>query len=151
MTRHLKLSLTWLLLLVVGVTGCHPTQPFYANESGDLSLYLDSATGISEPDVYVPHLAEAEQSLPPLTLWNPHPESEWDLTLEQAINIAMNNSKIIRNLGLVTPVGFADGLIGRTATSASIWDPAIAETDPTSGTEAVLSTFDASFETSVRR
>ena len=41
------------LLLVgamIGLTGCHPTQPFYLHEDGDLSHYIDKATQAETPD-----------------------------------------------------------------------------------------------------
>ena len=56
---------------------------------------------------------------------------------------------MIRNLGSVTPFGFADGLTGRTVGSTTVYDPAIFETQPQAGVEAALANFDAEFTTSV--
>ena len=36
--------------LLIAATGCHPTQPFYFFEDGDLSHYVDKATQIDYPD-----------------------------------------------------------------------------------------------------
>ena len=137
------------ILLLAAVAGCHPTQPFYFHERGDLAHYLDQATEIADPDTNVERLAEVDNALPPLLLSDPEHSKEWDITLEEAINVALQNSKVIRNLGAVTQFGFADGLTGRTAVSTTVYDPAIFETDPQSGVEAALANFDAQFTTNV--
>jgi outer membrane protein TolC len=143
MTRQLHRYLTLLLVILTIFPGCHATQPFYFREDGDLSHYLDRVTELETPDVDVPRLAEVDQTLAPLTLSNPEPQSMWDLTLEEAVSITLKNSRIIRNLGGVTQPSFADALISRTANGASVYDPAIVESDPQSGVEAALSAFDA--------
>ncbi len=65
------------------------------------------------------------------------------------MSIALQNSKVIRNLGSLTQFTIADGLVGRTATGITVYDPAIFETDPQFGVEAALSAFDAQFTSSV--
>ncbi|MBN1853674.1 MAG: TolC family protein [Pirellulales bacterium] len=61
----------------------------------------------------------------------------FDLTLEQAIMIALGQSKVMRDLG---------GTILRSPDSVpSVYDPALAYTDPRFGEEAALSAFDALF------
>ncbi|MDE0736476.1 MAG: TolC family protein, partial [Pirellulaceae bacterium] len=138
-----------LVLLVTALVGCHPTQPFYFCEGDPLAHYLDQATDLEYPDVYQPRLEEVEKAVAPITLSNAEIGESWDITLEETVSIALQNSKVIRNLGSVTPFGFADGLTSRTVGSATVYDPAIFETDPTAGVEAALSSFDAAFTTSV--
>lgn len=133
MSRQLKSYIALLLVVMTVFTGCHPTQPFYFHEDGDLSHYLDKATEIEYPDVCAESLAETTGAHAPLTITNPEFDEMWDLTLEECINLALQNSKVIRNLGGVTPFGFADALVGRTSGSPTIYDPAIQETSP-SGT-----------------
>ena len=145
MTRRLRSYLTLLLTVLTGMIGCHPTQPFYLHNDNDLSHYLDKATDLDYADVYEPSLAEVEFSGAPLTLTDPEFAEHWDLGLEDVVSIALNNSKVVRNLGGVTPFGFADALVGRTANSASIYDAAINESDPNNGVEAALAAFDAQF------
>ena len=41
MSRKLQAHLSVLMCVLVFLTGCHPTQPFYFQEDGDLSHYLD--------------------------------------------------------------------------------------------------------------
>ena len=143
MSRRLRSYLVLLLTLLTGSTGCHPTQPFYFHEDGDFSHYLDMATDLEHPEVYEPSLAEVQFAESPLTLSDPEAHEMWDLSLEDVVSIAMNNSQIIRNLGGVTPFGFSDALVGRTAGAATIYDTAIIEADPNNGVEAALAAFDA--------
>lgn len=142
----------FLMVLMICMTllaGCHPTQPSYFCEGDPLAHYLDQATDVEYPDVYQARLEEVEQAGAPITLSNAQVGESWDITLEETISIALKNSKVVRNLGSVTPFGFADGLTGRTVGSATVYDPAVFETDPTAGVAAALANFDAAFTTSV--
>lgn len=131
MSRQSHKYVALLLIALTALTGCHPTQPFYACEDGDLSHYLDQATDIEYPDVCTATLEDAAQSIDPLTISDPEFQEMWDLSLEESIVIALQNTKSIRNLGGVTPFGFADALVGRSG-NASVYDPGIAETAPSS-------------------
>jgi outer membrane protein TolC len=64
----------------------------------------------------------------------------WDLTLDEAIQCALSNASVLRDLGgrLIQ----APGLV------PTIYDPSIESTDPRFGTEAALSAFDAEFTNS---
>lgn len=64
----------------------------------------------------------------------------WDLTIEEAIQTALANSKVMRDLG--------GAVVRSPATTRTTLDPAIAETDPRFGIEAALSDFDAQWLTS---
>ncbi|WP_052031492.1 TolC family protein [Novipirellula maiorica] len=86
-TAYLQLGIT-----ILFACGCAPTQPFFLNESPDLQFYLNQATSIEYPDVEVEHLAETTGALPPLTVGN-HDYQFWDLTLEECVSIALQNSK----------------------------------------------------------
>jgi hypothetical protein len=132
---------TWRVLLVYLLaiaTGCAPTQPFYLHEDGDLSHYIDRATQAETPDLDQPPLADVAQSQQPLTLSNPNFDKFWDLTLEEAVAITLANSKILRNAGggprIQNGQLFAntvvDGLVESPQIAASIYNPAIVETNP---------------------
>ncbi|GIW94676.1 MAG: transporter [Pirellulaceae bacterium] len=127
----------WFAIGLVFLTGCHPTQPFYFHNDGDLSHYLDRLQTIDYPDVDHARLAEVTHARPPLNVADPNFDSFWDLSLEEVISIALQNSKVIRNLGAVTQFGVADGLLNRTAASATVYDPAISETNTLSGPRPV--------------
>ena len=90
---YLQLGITILL-----ATGCAPTQPFFLNESPDLQFYLNQATKIEYPDVEVESLAETVEALPPLSVGN-HEYQFWDLTLEECVSIAIQNSKFLVTTG----------------------------------------------------
>ncbi|RPI80973.1 MAG: TolC family protein, partial [Planctomycetaceae bacterium] len=62
----------------------------------------------------------------------------WDLSLEHAVQMAVDNSKVLRELG---------GLVVRAPTTIrTTQDPAITQTDPRFGVEAALSQFDTIFD-----
>lgn len=129
----------WLgfLIVLVALSGCHPTQPFYFHNDGDLSHYLDRLQTIAYPDVDHVSLAEVRRARPPLNVADPNFDQFWDLSLEEVIAIALQNSKVIRNLGAVSQFGVADGLLNRTAASPTVYDPAISETNTLSGPRPV--------------
>lgn len=134
MSRPFQTAVAFLLIALTVCTGCHPTQPFFASQDSDLSHYMDKATQIEYPDVDTATLADAKDTKEPLTVSNPEFDSIWDVSLEECIGITLKNSKIIRNLGGVTPYGLADALVGRWGTSpgSSVYDAALQETQ-TSG------------------
>ena len=77
------------------LTGCHPTQPFYVGEKGDLSHYLDTATRIEYPDLQCEPLPEASETMQPYSVDNSDYEF-LDLSLEECIAYALVNTKLVR-------------------------------------------------------
>ncbi|MEJ5340836.1 MAG: TolC family protein [Thermogutta sp.] len=137
-------------IVFAGMLGCRPQQPFFLHEDGDLSHYVDKATQIEYPDVEANSLDEVQKVLPPFTISNSEVKEYWDLSLEEAARIALQNSKIIRSLN--QPDVGAPRLPETTLTvapegTASIYDPARQETNPRTGVEAVLAEFDAQLST----
>ncbi|HEX5471105.1 MAG TPA: TolC family protein, partial [Lacipirellulaceae bacterium] len=61
----------------------------------------------------------------------------WDISLEETIRIALQNSRVLRDLG--------GAVVRSPATTRTAMDPATVETDPRTGVEAALSAFDAQF------
>lgn len=149
MNRPAHRLIALILTLLATVTGCHPTQPFYMHEDGDLSHYLATATEMENPDVERASLSEVTDARPPLTLSDLEFTRMRDITLEECVTYALQNSKVIRNLGSLTQFTISDGLVGRTAGATTVYDPAIFETDPQFGVQAALSEFDAQFSSSV--
>ena len=140
--RHLLIVTALLAML-----GCRPQQPFYLGEDGDLSHYIDQATKIEYPDTDVPPLCEVEGTGQPLTLEHSGPKEMWELTLEDAVRITLENSKVMRT---ITSLGGApEGLTRAPDAAATVYEPALTESDPRYGTEAALSAFDTLFTTSV--
>jgi len=141
-----------LLLAVLGVAlvlagGCAPQQPFYFFEDGDLSHYKGMATDLEVPDADVESLAEVEGASAPLSLARPEPKDIWELSLEEAIQTALANSKVLRSLG--ASAGTLDSLTRAPDLAPTIYNPALVESNPRFGTEAALAAFDTQFTTSV--
>jgi outer membrane protein TolC len=167
MNRQYRKLLSLVLSALVAATGCHPTQPFFFHEDGDLSHYLDVATDIEYPDVDEPRLDEVNCAQPPLTLKNIDDYEMWDLSLQEVMRITLCNSQVMRQLGvrvLLNPLGTtAPETISRTivntVTPGTAYDPAIVESGyglPTGtalasgpGVEAALAAFDAQLDASV--
>lgn len=134
-----------LVILVASLCGCLPQQPVYFPPGdGDLSHYLGVATQIEYPDAEVSSLAEVEGAAPPFVLNGETPREHWDLSLEEAIQIALANSRVMKNLGAQVQAPTAPEFLLRSPEMApTIYDPAIVESDPQRGPEAALAAFDA--------
>ena len=97
MKRYLYRWFAGLQIGCVVLTGCHPTQPFFLGERGDLAHYLDRAQQIEYPDLNTEPLPEASQSHEPFSLNNQNFE-HLDLSLEQCIAYALNNTQVVQAL-----------------------------------------------------
>jgi len=135
MSLRAILALSMLSLIIVGLTGCFArhSQITFNTES---SHYQKLATQTEYPDVSG---AEPNHDLiaPPHVLSMETEPAYWDLTLEEAVHLALVNSRVLRDLG---------GLVLRSPeTTPTVHGPAIQETDPRFGVDAALSEFDAVF------
>ena len=99
MSRQFRTAWTCVLIAISVATGCHPSQPFYFHEDGDLDQFLNVAAEIEEPDLDVNRLAEVENAQAPLTISNSDKFEIWDLKLEDAMSIALQNSKVLKSVG----------------------------------------------------
>jgi outer membrane protein TolC len=111
------------------------------------------AENIETPDLPEKALCEVEGALPPLSLINSEPKEIWDLTLEQAMRYALENGKVIRSIG-GSVVGPTEYLTRAPEAVPTIYDPAIAETQPflggsAGGVEGALSSFDPKLNSSI--
>ncbi len=127
-------SISILLALVAG--GCRIGEtPRYACNEGCLSEfqrieYTDSRQWACGAEGY-------QGTAPPLTVANFSAHEPWPMTLEEAIELSLANSKVLEKLGGV--------VLAAPQAVATSWDPALLETDPRAGAEAALSAFDARF------
>ena len=88
----------WAALIQLGLTfltGCHPTQPFFVRRDESMAQYLAQSMEIEYADVQVESLPEATQAHIPLGPTN-IPTEFVDLTLEDCVAMALQNSKILR-------------------------------------------------------
>ena len=122
-----------LLVLAAWLVGCtvrHPGEAF----RDSLSHYQDLAGRIEYPDVHSATLDPGMTAAPPMSV-NRTDQEPWPLTPDQAVQIALANSTILRELGgqvLQSPV-----------LARSILGPGIQASDPRFGVEAALAAFDA--------
>lgn len=135
--------------ICVVLTGCQPQQPFYLkNVDNDYLHYKGVATEIEYPDVDTERLADAENAQAPFSLLRKDNQEIWNLTLEEAMRIALMNNKVMRNIsGQVQ--GPPDFISRNPELAPTIYDPAIAESDPRIGPEAALAAFDAQLSSSL--
>ena len=156
MNSHLqKIAYTLSLAIAIG-TGCHPTQPFYFAEDGDLSHYVGQATNIDYPVETQPPLSDARETAAPLTLDNASFDDFWEVSLADAVKITLANSKVLRSLGgrIDTLSGISqpsEALLANPDILQTIYNPAIQESAPgyinglMTGPEAALAAFDTTF------
>ncbi|MGA2060321.1 MAG: TolC family protein [Thermoguttaceae bacterium] len=146
MSRQYPLLIAAIAACFIILAGCQPQQPFYFHEDPELTHYKGVATEIEYPDVDSCTLGDVQGAIRPFSLQNNQPTAVWDLKLEDAIRNALTNNKIMRTIG--GQVQGPPDFITRAGETPSIYDPAIAESNPRSGVEAALSAFDTQFSLS---
>jgi len=126
-----------LIALVAALAGCRARRDFQFGDT--VHHYEQVATRIEYPDADVVHRLGVLETPPPTTVRCAAQVEYWPLTLEEAVRTALTNSEVMRDIG--------GQVVSMPTTIASIYDPAIRETDPRGGVEAALSAFDATFAT----
>jgi len=132
---------------VVVLAGCFyrkgPDELHYLGGDGP-DYYKDVATSIEFPTTEEERPAQVTVTNQPHTIANRQKDQVWDLTLAQALEMALANNKIIRSAGAFTTPGNA--LMSSPNSVTSVYDPAITESGVLfggRGVEAALSDFDA--------
>ena len=128
-------SMALLLLASLVLAGCTPSQPLYLRDTGDLSYFVNQATQIEYPDLETTRLNEVENSARPITVINADFDSFYDLTLEQCVAIALQNTKTIRGFGTPALSGVRvnpgiDNLANGPNGAGTLWNVAIRESEP---------------------
>lgn len=138
MARLTRLLLPLLMAMTALPLGCKHAKPPDAMPYAEPALPV-SLTQVEYPDLEVPSPDHHDLCLDaPRTIRDLTAAKYWDLTLEETVQLALMNSKVLRDLG---------GTVVRSPDSSSTsLDPAIQETDPRFGVEAALSAFDAQLE-----
>jgi outer membrane protein TolC len=133
---------TWLFALLVALPaiggGCKSAARHDPLAYADPSLTSVTLLQVEHPDMDAPCSDDLLTLEGPRTLKDMSAVKYWDLPLQEAVRLALLNSKVLRDLG---------GSVIRTpdATPTSL-DPAVIETDPRFGVEGALSAFDAQLE-----
>ncbi len=142
--------------MLAGVIGCGPAHPVYLTSKGQVDKhYIKNATRIEYPDTHVETSQEVLGAMEPFTVANPDAKREiYDISLEEALCITMQNSRILRTL---SGVGFSSSgvqgapqaLLSAPNSVATVYDVALVESDPRYGVEAALSAFDAQLKSTL--
>ena len=151
MSRQNPLIRVTMTIVLAALAGCQPQEPFYLkNVDGDLAYYKGAATEIEYPDVDAERLDDVTAAKRPFSLSNRDPKDMdiWDLALEEAMQIALANNKVMRNIGGQVQ-GPPDYLLRNPELIPTIYDPAIAESNPRTGPEAALAAFDTQLSSSL--
>jgi outer membrane protein TolC len=149
--QRLKLALIVSAAVVV-LAGCFyrkgPDELHYLGSDGP-DYYKDVATQIEFPTTEEQRPEQVTTTNGPHTIANRQKDQVWDMTLSQALELALANNKIIRSAGSFTTPGNA--LLTNPNGVESVYDPAIQESGVLfggRGVEAALSDFDAQFAVS---
>jgi len=134
----MKRQSAWFVGLLVGalvLPGCLFAKRDFTFDEG-ITHFETVATQIEYPNVAAPSGHEVLCAYEPRRLNDPEPDY-WDMTLQEAIQLALANSEVMRDLGAT--------VIRSPETAETPFGPALQETDPQRGIEAALSAFDAQF------
>ena len=127
---------------VFSVPGCglfeKHKQP-YVPAAGTDSYHKQTGLQIEYPDVAecsTPVLAAAH-SMAPMTLEDPSKLETIELSLEQAVNMAVSQSPVLRSIG--------GTIVTAPQANTTVYDPALTAASPSLGAEAALAAFDATY------
>ncbi len=149
MSRQAPQIGAFLAALLALLAGCRPQEPFYLkNVDNDLKYWKGQALDIEAADVCVDRLPDTSNAARPFSLENQDPKNFWELTLEQAMEFALKNNRVMRNIGGQVQ-GPPEFILRNPELAPTIYDPALVESNPRTGTEAALSAFDAQLQTSL--
>lgn len=111
--------------------GCRTSSraPILANYQAPSLDELNLKYSVQQPELTIIDVAA------PRTDRTEVPTATWDITLDEAIRLALSNAEVLRSLG-ATVINNPQGVAGP-------FDPAIQASDPLFGIQAALSQFDA--------
>lgn len=118
------------------VAGCQ--SPSYDGPSGH---YQAMATSVAYPDVADESISPPIHASRPATLRSREQREFWDVTLEEVVQITLQNSDVIRDLG--------GRVVSTPGLSMTRMDPSVQEANPNMGVEAALAAFDTQFTSSL--
>jgi outer membrane protein TolC len=136
------LPTAWLLVLALALNGCRTSTDVAFTPATTVSRG-QLVKNIEYPDVAVPAESDfhANALIPPPTVRHFDQLEFVDLSLEEAVQLALTNSDVIRQVG--------GRIIAAPGSSSTVFDPSIVDTDPRVGVEAALSAFDAQIFTNM--
>jgi len=142
MSRSTRCLVVAVTITAMFCSGCHSVQSNRSHRLEEAPICEPPVTRqIEEPNYNCPPTEVAVNIEEPLTISRTEDAIPWELTLEEAVQITLQNSDVIRNIGgrvLSGPQG-----------APSVYDVALQEVNPATGVEAALSAFDAQLQTSL--
>jgi outer membrane protein TolC len=146
-------SIRWINALLVSsaLVGCRSAKPVSYLGDAEIKDYIDRTTAIEYPNVDQPTSEQVVNSQRPHTVRDRHHDEIWEMTLMEAVHLAVQNNKIIRTRGtsgFASPVNNVNGGNPAGQSVPSVYDPAIRDSGflyGNRGVEAALADYDATF------
>jgi outer membrane protein TolC len=150
--RRKLLTLVLAGMLVPGCTGSDKRLSYIGQDELDHcpQEYLDEALTIDEPDVETCTHDNVLLARNPRKLGDRTRDEIWDLTLTEAIHLALTNNRVIRTRADFRTAG--SQVFANPDNVGSVYDPAIRDTGVlfgVRGVEGALAAFDPTFSTSM--
>ena len=127
------------MLLVIAMAvlpGCLMRDREKIFEDDDFVEHFNAvATEIESPNIESMTSPDVLGALAPMTIRDDQPTEYWNLSLEEAVQTAISNSQVLRDLG--------GAVIRSPGAINTVYGPATVDTDPRFGVDAALSAFDA--------
>jgi outer membrane protein TolC len=147
-----RAAMTALCIALQLLYSCKAPVPVKKHYIGDPqpAEYIAESTKIAQTEVFDRGVEPASFAVEPYRLRGKRVDDPWDVTLTEAIHIALKNSRIIRQSGAFLSPG--NPIFNNPDFAPTAYDPAIQETGVLygqRGPEAALSEFDAQFTTSM--
>lgn len=133
-----------LALMLVYFSGCAHRQPQRLRfPGGECEPCSPALQRVEHPDLCDDNCSDATSLYtgPPITLSNYDQVQYSEMTLEECIHLALQNSEVLSKLGGL--------VVSSPQAAATLMDQAIVETDPQGSVEAALSAFDAQFSSTI--
>jgi outer membrane protein TolC len=131
----------WIAALLMTSVGCGALDRVKPGPHDVKTSYHDSyGLNIEYPEVAQCATATstaAQSAIAPLALEDPSQIPAFDMTLEEAVRMAVAQSPVLRNIG--------GTIVSAPGAAQTIYDPAIIASSTNQGTEAALSAFDANW------
>ncbi|MEI8018145.1 MAG: TolC family protein, partial [Schlesneria sp.] len=141
-------SIRWInaLLISSALVGCRTAKPVSYLGDAQLQDYKNKTLAIEYPNVDQPTSEQVVESQRPHTVRDRHNDEVWEMTLMQAVHLAVQNNKLIR-----TRASNAT-LLQNPGQNPSVYDTAIRESGflyGNRGVEAALADYDATFTSAI--
>src|SRR5262245_51947660 len=138
-----------MVLTLLGCAGSDKNLTYFGGER-ELSLYEEAGTRIESVDDEDRAADPAAGTFRPRTIRDHSHDEIWDLSLEEAIHLALVNNRVARTRNDFLSPG--SNLLNNPEGIASVYDPAIRDTGVlfgTRGVESALAAFDTQWVTNM--